>query len=160
MRRWAVAGQRREQSLTCLAGACSSRLWVWVISHVWWIGTASSLRPYGEDRAPCLLRSPINPQWLFFLICWRGSVFCASSLQGKIKIHVFLLVRRVLLAAEERKTRVYCFSMRIVHTKHSGVAFELVTVSLWDVIYSNGTSTKGMALRNLISSMLIPREKN
>ena len=44
------------------------------------------------------------------------------------QIHVFLLVRRVLLAAEERKTRVYCFSMRIIHTKHSGVAFELVTV--------------------------------
>ena len=87
-------------------------------------------------------------------------MFCASNLQGKIRIQAFLLSRRVLFTAGERKTRVYCFSMRIVHTKHSGVAFELVTVSLRDVIYSNGTSTKGMVLRNLISSMLILREKN
>src|ERR1700743_1001482 len=48
--------------------------------------------------------------------------------------------------------------MSIVHTKHSGVAFVLVTVLIY-VIYINGTPSKELVLRNLISSMLSSREK-
>jgi hypothetical protein len=43
----------------------------------------------------------------------------------------------------KRKASVYCFSMRIIHQTHSGVAIVLVTARLFDLrVYSIGTSTE------------------
>ena len=42
-----------------------------------------------------------------------------------------------LFSPAKRKARVYWFSMSIVHTKQSGVAFELVTVFLRDLLEWN-----------------------
>ena len=58
------------------------------------------------------------------LLCWRDLVF-ASGLKSHSSSRTNLrLVGDVLHTADERKTRVYCFSMRKNTTTQSGVALD------------------------------------
>ena len=67
-----------------------------------------------------------------------------------IRIENFCSVASQVLHFDwRRKTRVYWCSMSKIHTNHSGVAFESVSVRLW-CDYLNGTSTEVSALKNLI----------
>lgn len=69
-----------------------------------------------------LIRYVNNTLWHTSSICWRGIVF-AQDLEGQSSSKTNLLEPDLYYhRAGERKTCVYCFSMRIITTKHSGVA--------------------------------------
>jgi hypothetical protein len=143
--------RRRSQSKTKGFG-CATSLLNAVISKVQCLWALRS-----EHSRKHLVRWSLNPNSIGFF--FAGGERCyALVLQGKLKSTFSLVSRRELLSPAERKTRVYWFSMSIVHTKQSGVAFESVTVLLRDLLEWNFHQRVGF--EKLISSMLNSREKN
>ena len=82
----------------------------------------SALDALRGEMSDMLIRYVNNTLWHTSAICWRGIVF-AQDLKGQSSSKTKLLEPDLYYyRAGERKTCVYCFSMRKITTKHSGVA--------------------------------------
>lgn len=82
----------------------------------------SALDALRGEMSDMLIRYVYNTLWHTSAICWRGIVF-AQDLKGQSSSKTKLLEPDLYYyRAGERKTCVYCFSMRKITTKHSGVA--------------------------------------
>ena len=82
--------------------------------------------PYEAEKNDMLIRMSTTP---WHRVRFAGEDWCLHrALKASQSRITFFEPDMYYHMAGERKTRVYCFSMRKIHTKHSGVAFDLVTV--------------------------------
>ena len=122
--------------------------------------SASPLTPYGEDRTHMLNKEwPQRPNSKRFWIA--GEAWCsASGVKGQSKSNCYLPRRtRIALGCRKKNSCVLILNEYRSY-KTIGSSLGVSNRLFGDVIYSNGTSTEGLVLRNSISSMLSTREKN
>jgi hypothetical protein len=130
-------------------------VFVWpfqLVVHAWTASSIEALR--GGWERQCSLWRFIYPNFFCQRLFFAGEGLCSyMSLSKLTKVETFSRLNWLeFLSSVERKTRVYWFSMSIVHTKQSGVAFELVTVLLRDLLEWNFHQGTGFEKSNFFNA--------